>query len=368
MRNAHVSDGVATDSEGARSWMNRVGIRVVLNAARTWCATPQGWDEALESVRSVNDQRLQTSSGHPQELVVVSAGGWSCVVGVALKQSLASTGQVVLVQVLHPRVCAREVDVLVAPRHDMLLHVRDTYGSKWVRTQGALGASVCTPKQRMRSSAGASAPPHITVWIGGARRRWLRWDYERRVMAAVKTLTALKPPFRVTIITSRRSGARLETALCAEIAKQNETRLVVLRFKDTQANPDILRALREDHVHVCCVTDDSVSMLSEVASSGNPLLILRVSPRLLSSQRLEMFVAELATHSHVRAFDPLSNDAQRTQESLTQLASDKASHRAAFRYHLRTLRQLQRVRMAVEAVRTTAAAAAQPAPTGGRPR
>lgn len=192
------------------------------------------------------------------------------------------------VQILDPQMRASAFDLLVVPEHD---------GVSGANVLRALGAPGRVTPARVAGAAAAWAPriaplpaPRVAVLLGGSGRM-ARWD-EADTDRIVDALTALARSHTLLVTASRRTDPVVVAALRAALPPGRH-----LLHDGTGENPypAIL-----GHAQAVLVTEDSVNMASEAASTGLPVHILRVAS---PSAKARRFHAALAGRGIARDFD-----------------------------------------------------------------
>lgn len=161
-----------------------------------------------------------------------------------------------------PATGARAYHAIIAPRHDYLHHRPPATA---ILTTGAVGGITPRALQRRRPTAQNRFPPHrkrIAVLIGGDNRAY-RLDSAQLAaqLAAISTAAAAT----LLVTPSRRTPAGVIAHLRARFPPPHYL------WDGTPPNPyqDILAA-----ADGCCVTADSVNMLTEACAAAVPLCIL----------------------------------------------------------------------------------------------
>lgn len=181
----------------------------------------------------------------------------------ALAAKRASGGRIFWVQVQDPRYARREVDLIVAPAHDLAT------GDNVFRTLGAVHRITAA---RLGEGAAALAPrlealprPLVAVLLGGANRVYRAGA--ALFAALVEQLVALAEAGHGLAITpSRRTGAANEALLRRRLAG-----LPAYVWDGTGDNPYFGLLGLADAV---LVTANSVSMVSEAAATGKPVHVI----------------------------------------------------------------------------------------------
>ncbi|MEM7423910.1 MAG: mitochondrial fission ELM1 family protein, partial [Pseudomonadota bacterium] len=193
------------------------------------------------------------------------------------------------VQILDPQTRPDRFDAVIVPSHDTLR------GNRVLTTLGAMNR--LTPDavaDAARCWQRPELPGHgalIAVLIGGPSRssRFTDEDSGRLLEA----LTALAQRERLMVSVSRRTPAGLTEALRAELSGK------AMVWGGPRDGPNPYPAML-GHADAILVTEDSVNMASEAASTGKPVSIFaigRVAPKLAS------FHAALRDHGASRPFD-----------------------------------------------------------------
>jgi mitochondrial fission protein ELM1 len=193
---------------------------------------------------------------------------------------------VAAVQILDPHMPARAFDAVVVPRHDQLA------GPAVLRTVGAVNrltpAAVAMAAAAWTGTLAGLPRPRLAVLIGGPSRsaRFGRRD-ETRLLAA---LEALAPAHGLMVTGSRRTPlglvARIRAALGASA------------FVWDGAGPNPYPGLL-GHADAVLVTEDSVNMASEAASTGLPVHVFALGGR---TAKIARFHDSLARHGASRRF------------------------------------------------------------------
>ena len=216
--------------------------------------------------------------------VLFAAGGTAAAVAAALRRPGRPA-----VQVQHPRMDPARFDVVVVNRHDGLS------GPNVVVTRTALHTA--TPA-RLLAARAAWAPrlahlprPLVSVLVGGSNGRF---RLDRSVAEALgRQLAAMMRADKVglALTPSRRTGAEARAALAAAVAPEGGW-----VWDGAGENPYFgLLALADAIV----VTEDSVSMVSEAAATGAPVLLASLPGR---SRRIRLFNELLMQDGRVRPF------------------------------------------------------------------
>jgi len=215
--------------------------------------------------------------------LLISCGGLAAAVG------LANRGEARLVHVQHPRRNIRKFDFIVAAQHDGLT------GENVFVTRTALHR--VTPARLAAAAAAWEKPfrhlprPLVAVLLGGSNGRFtLNESVAKRLSA---TLGAMMATDRVgvAITPSRRTHPDV-SAIIAQKLQPFGAWMWDLHGENPYFG---LLALAD----VIIVTIDSVSMVSEAAATGAPILLAGLPGR---SRRIGMFLDGLRTAGRARDF------------------------------------------------------------------
>ena len=195
----------------------------------------------------------------PWPRLLIASGRPSVWPAIAIRR--ASKGATFCVQLQDPRVSPRHFDVVAAPHHD---HVA---GPNVLTTQGALHRVTADKLSQAAAHFGpryAHLPqPRVAVLIGGTSKHYRLTE---QVAARLgRDLRALADGERagLMVTASRRTGAANESAL------RDSLKGVACEFWDGEGeNPYLGYLALADHI---IVSEDSVTMTSEAASTGKPV-------------------------------------------------------------------------------------------------
>ena len=184
-------------------------------------------------------------------------------VGLALKIKLKSAGHTFAVHIQDPLVNPGRFDLVAAPAHDGL------DGGNVVSTTGAVHR--VTP-EKLAAAAEQCRPllerlprPLIAVLVGGSNRRYRMTAATTANLCGRLKLMCEKHSAGLAITISRRTSAP-----CTAMLREKVADLPALVWDGHGDNPYLgFLALADAFV----VTEDSVSMISEVASTGKPVYV-----------------------------------------------------------------------------------------------
>jgi mitochondrial fission protein ELM1 len=193
------------------------------------------------------------------------------------------------VQILDPQMDPSAFDLIVAPAHDAMSPANA------IATLGSVGR--ITPDRVAVAAADLSQviahlpEPRVAVLIGGPGNmaRWSEADNDR----LVDTLARLSESGAGLMVTTSR---RTDPVVTAGLRKALDPAHTLLH-DGTGANPypGLL-----GHAAAVIVTEDSVNMASEAASTGLPVHVFRVA---YPSAKAQAFHAALAAHGAARPFE-----------------------------------------------------------------
>ena len=222
----------------------------------------------------------------PWPKLVITSGRSAIPIALAIKR--ASDGATRLVNVQDPGYYRGRFDLIVVPEHDRL------EGRNILSTIGALGR--VTPKM-LADSTMAFGPrleylprPRVAVLIGGANAVFQApTDVARRIARDLAGIAATGAGLMVTF--SRRTGPEMEGVIREALAGAHAE-----IWDGTGANPYFAYLALADHI---MATEDSASMVSEAATTGAPISILRLQG---GSPKFTRFHAAMAARGVTRPF------------------------------------------------------------------
>jgi mitochondrial fission protein ELM1 len=235
----------------------------------------------------------QTSSDltAPWPQLVIASG--SKLVAPALAIKAASRGQCMAIQILDPGCYRACFDAIITPAHDRLT------GANVISIKGALAledAAALEAGRALMLPQMGGVGPHVAVMIGGSNK-----DFELRAEAIIEPVERLLDTgaARVYLCGSRRTPEPVLEALRQRFANDP------LVWQRDEAGPNPywgLLALSD----VVCVTQDSISMASEAARLGRPVLSLPLARKrrwaLSRRSKFDDFFAGLEAAGHLRPF------------------------------------------------------------------
>jgi mitochondrial fission protein ELM1 len=191
------------------------------------------------------------------------------------------------VQILDPRMPHSAFGLVVAPTHDQVT------GPNVIGTTGAIGrvtpASTAAVAEAWRDRLGHLPRPRVAVLIGGpGRSARFGGGAAGRLTAALQGLAAQGHGLMVT------PSRRTPEGLMARLQEQLGAGAFVWDSHGENPYPGILGL-----ADAVLVTEDSVNMASEAASTGRPV---HVFPLTWVNRKLRRFHAALEAHGAARRF------------------------------------------------------------------
>ena len=279
---------------------------------------PQLWPRPLAALSPASD-RL----GPPWPDLLVGCGRLTAAPAAAVRK--ASGGRTFVVQIQDPKLSPSRFDLLVVPEHDRLR------GANVLVTRGAVHR--VTP-ERLKDAASRFAPrfenlprPLIAVLIGGNNKAYRLTT--RRLAELAEQLAGLARHGAGLLVTpSRRTGPAGECLLREALAG-----LPARIWDGGGDNPYFGYLALADAI---LVTEDSVSMTSEAASTGKPVYVISLEGA--GSQKFRQFHASLRSAGVTRPFEgeverwtyePLDDTARAAAEIQRRMAARAVSAKAA---------------------------------------
>jgi mitochondrial fission protein ELM1 len=188
---------------------------------------------------------------------VIGAGRRVAPVAAALRRLYG----IAAVQILDPQIPSRAFDAVVVPEHDTLT------GANVLRSVGAVNrltpGAIAEAASRWAGMLGRLPEPRLAVLVGGPSRsaRFGTAD-ERNLLAA---LTALAAEHGLMVTGSRRTAPGLMERIRMAVGKRG----FVWDGSGANPYPGLL-----GHADAVLVTEDSVNMASEAATTGLPVHVL----------------------------------------------------------------------------------------------
>lgn len=196
--------------------------------------------------------------------LLISAGRICAAAALAVKR--ASGGRTFLAQIQDPRQARAEFDLLVVPTHD------PARGDKVVVTRGAVHRvtpALLAEAERRFAPVVANLPrPRVAVLIGGQNRVY-RLDDARLTEIAAQLAALARNGASLLVTPSRRTGAAGERLLRDALSGTPS-----YIWNGEGDNPYFGFLALADSI---IVTGDSVSMVTEAASTGKPVQVIELA-------------------------------------------------------------------------------------------
>lgn len=194
--------------------------------------------------------------------VIVTAGRQGAVLAAALRH--AAGGRIFLVQIQDPRLPRRAFDFMVVPEHD------PARGGNVFVTRGAVhrvtAEKLAAAAARFGGRFAALPRPLVAVLIGGRNKAYEFGLPDLARLAGQLAGLARESGAGLLVTPSRRTGPEGEALLRDQLAG-----LPAYIWDGTGENPYFAFLALADAV---VVTEDSVSMVSEAASTGKPVHVV----------------------------------------------------------------------------------------------
>jgi uncharacterized protein len=200
-----------------------------------------------------------------------------------------SGGRTFTVQIQDPQIASRWFDLVVVPRHDRIR------GDNVVATRGALHhvtpEALTAAAERFAPALSGLPHPRVAVLIGGDNGVYRLTPPIMETLAG-RLAELSRNGAGLMVTPSRRTGAANEAVLRAKLAG-----LPAVVWDGKGENPYFAYLGLADHVVVTC---DSVSMVSEAASTGKPVHVIELEG---GSPKFSNFHAALRAEGVTRPFD-----------------------------------------------------------------
>tara|TARA_Y100001970_G_scaffold292628_1_gene434737 strand:- start:1634 stop:2617 length:984 start_codon:yes stop_codon:yes gene_type:complete len=219
--------------------------------------------------------------------VIIASGKASVGISIILKKY--KKDKIMVIQIQDPRVSSRYFDIVSSPLHD------DTLGNNVIKTFGALNRintrSISKAKIEFREDFSAFKKPIIALLIGGENKHFKMRQKEIKDLVAM--LNKLQNDRDTTILTtfSRRTSPKIKNFLKSNL--ENYINITCSQKKDNAYFGYLAYA---DYF---VVTEDSISMVSEVATTGKPVYVFQLKGK---SKKFEKFYEQLYNRKAIRNF------------------------------------------------------------------
>ena len=213
--------------------------------------------------------------------LIISAGSSLAPLNLLLRQENLGKS-IVLMKPSFPYV-ARFFDLLIIPVHDLLpkrfSHVVRTFVTPSRTDEVSLQTSA--DKLQKAVPLSSTGKKRISVFIGGKTKSYRFQSEVFRKWLGELRRCAEESDFELLVTTSRRTDPEISAMVKEELAQHPATKLLVIaneaNFEDVTSG---MLALSE----VACVTEDSVSMISEAVSAGKNVLVMQLGNGKLSKK------------------------------------------------------------------------------------
>ncbi len=192
--------------------------------------------------------------------LLITGGRSGAAVSLFVKK--ASGGKTVTVHIQNPHIDPKRFDLMVVGQHDKVS------GKNVLVTRGALNrvnAVKIAAGIGQFSHLAELPPPRLAVLIGGANRCY-KFEKQDAEKLATQLAALAEKGFSVLVTASRRTGAENEAILKAAINLPN-----CFFWNGQGENPYFAMLGLADSI---LVTADSISMVSEAASTGKPVMVI----------------------------------------------------------------------------------------------
>lgn len=258
--------------------------RIQARAPWRWLP-PELWPNPLAALSGEGDPLAP-----PFPDVVIGSGRKAAAPVAAVKRA-APKSFAVFVQ--DPRMPLESFDAVVAPNHDGLT------GPNVVTTTGALsrvnGERLAQAREDVRVAIEPLPAPRVAVLVGGTSRGYSLSRARASRLGSDLAAICAETGGSAMVTTSRRTPGSAAEAIRTALADASAT--VWQPGRDPGPNPYLGFLAWADHV---LVTADSVSMLSDAASTGAPVHIVPMDG---SRAKMERFHRELEGLGIARHFD-----------------------------------------------------------------
>lgn len=270
--------GVA-EALGAHTIIKRIGLREPWRTLSPLLG--------FECARSFTGDPLLPDSGADWPDVVLASGRKAIAAARFIKR--ASKGRSFTVFIQDPRTNPRHFDLVAVPAHD------PTRGPNVIVTIGApnriTAARLDDARAQWASRFAALPSPRVAVLIGGNSKAYkMQANVMRDLAGHLRALNA--NGYGLMVTASRRTGAENE-AILRDALKDTDAFL----WDGHGDNPYFGMLAWADYI---IVTADSVSMLSEAATTGKPVYMVKLEG---GTKRFDNFHRIMAGFDLVRAFD-----------------------------------------------------------------
>lgn len=194
----------------------------------------------------------------------------------------------------NPRTKDKAFDLITAPRHDKLS------GQNVIVTDGApnrISAELlAAAKQDYKDTLGTLSGPKVAVLLGGnSKHHTYTEKHNQQITEQLSTLS--KKGYSLMITASRRTGVKNRKRLQSLLQSRITDKSKLFIWDETPPNPYFGFLSHADYI---LVTEDSVSMVSEAASTGKPVYLIKLDGH---SDKIDSFHAHLQRQNIIKTFD-----------------------------------------------------------------
>ncbi|MFG0296302.1 MAG: mitochondrial fission ELM1 family protein [Maioricimonas sp. JB045] len=255
-------------------------------------------------------------AGDTSPQLVISCGRHSVIPSLWLKQKFGD--DVLTVHIQDPTIDPGRFDLVVAPEHDQVRgsNVIETAGALHRISQGVLEEAAQSPAaDRLR----VDGRPLVSVILGGPNRYYAFPEEDIARLAGRLDQLVRTSGARLAIIGSRRTPASLRERLYNSFGNAHFV------WDGESENPYLTALAIADAI---VVTGDSVSMVSEAAATGHPVLVEYLSER-RRARRFQRFHESFQRRGITRPFEgrleTWSYEPPRDTEAVAQIIRERLS-------------------------------------------
>ncbi len=219
--------------------------------------------------------------------IIIASGKASVGISIIIKKY--QKNKTLVIQLQDPRVNSKFFDLVCSPKHD------NTSGDNVIKTYGALNrindSTLSLAREKFFSKFNNLNKPIIAVLIGGKNKHFK--INIKKIIKLAKLLNKLQEDNNVTLLISfsRRTKIDTKKSFVSALNLKN-----VIIWDEKGENPYIGFLAFADYF---IVTEDSISMVSESASTGKPVYIFQLNGK---SKKFEKFYRQLYSENITRVF------------------------------------------------------------------
>ncbi len=220
--------------------------------------------------------------------IIIASGKASVGISIILKKIIKN--KILVVQIQDPRVNSKYFDVVSSPLHD------NTPGKNVIRTFGALNRvnskTISIAKKNFENKFNFFEKPIIAVLVGGDNKHFRMAQQD--MINLILNLNKIQKKMNVTILTtfSRRTNPKIKNLFKLKLNNYKN-----ITSESEEKNPYMAYLAYSDYF---IITEDSVSMVSEAASTGKPIYIYKLKGK---SKKFENFYKQLYIKNIIRDFE-----------------------------------------------------------------